>query len=99
MRVRLFRQMYKVTITEKGRKRVVPTLEAVLLRLRLDSLDGKPSAIDRLMKFLPTVQAAVEAEIQLQRDQKEHAREDEVDTIIRMARHIVTAGPDEEFEC
>lgn len=48
----------KVVVTENGRTRKVPAVEAVLLRLLRKSLDGDPRAIDKLMKLLPMLDVA-----------------------------------------
>lgn len=86
-----------VKVNEGGRARSITTLEAVLLRLRNDALEGKTAAIDKLLKLTPSIQAANEWEEQQEIESDRRAREAEVDEIIRMMKYIVTAGPDEEF--
>ncbi len=55
--------LYKpVTITENGRKRKVPAIEALLLRLRNMSLEGDLRAFDKLLKQLPMLQVAMAAD-------------------------------------
>lgn len=41
-----------VTVREGGRTRRIPTLEALLKRLRKDALEGDTKAIDRMMKLM-----------------------------------------------
>ena len=66
--------------------------------LDLKELGGEIPAIDRLFKLAPSAKAAIEAEIQLQRDQEQNGRDEEVGTLMRMVKHILTAEADEEFE-
>lgn len=47
-----------VAITEKGRKRKVPAIEAMLLGLLRKSLDGDLRAFDKITKLMPLLQAA-----------------------------------------
>ena len=51
-----------VTITENGRKRKVPAIEALFLSLLRKSLDGDMRAFDKLTKQLPMLQAAMAAD-------------------------------------
>ncbi len=55
--------LYKpVTITENGRKRKVPAIEALFLSLLRKSLDGDMRAFEKLTKQLPMLQAAMAAD-------------------------------------
>ena len=87
-----------VKVTEGGRSRTVTTYEAILLGLHQDALGGEIPAIDRLFKLAPSAKAAIEAEIQIQRDQEQNGRDEEVGTLMRMVKYILTAESDEEFE-
>ncbi len=51
-----------VTITENGRKRKVPAIEALFLSLLRKSLDGDMRALEKLTKQLPMLQAAMAAD-------------------------------------
>ena len=51
-----------VTITENGRKRKVPAIEALFLSLLRKSLDGDMRAFEKLTKQLPMLQAAMAAD-------------------------------------
>ncbi len=51
-----------VTITENGRKRKVPAIEALFLSLLRKSLDGDMRAFEKLTKQLPMLQAAMVAD-------------------------------------
>jgi hypothetical protein len=55
--------LYKpVTVTENGRKSKVPAIKALLLRLLNKSLEGDLRALDKLLKQLPMLQAAMAAD-------------------------------------
>ena len=55
--------LYKpVTITENGRKRKAPAIEALFLSLLRKSLDGDMRAFEKLTKQLPMLQAAMAAD-------------------------------------
>jgi len=55
--------LYKpVTVTENGRKRKVPAIEALFLSLLRKSLDGDMRALEKLTKQLPMLQAAMAAD-------------------------------------
>ena len=47
-----------VPITESGRRRTVPAIEAMLLSMLRQSLDGNLRAFDKLAKLLPMLHAA-----------------------------------------
>ena len=55
--------LYKpVTVTENGRKRKAPAIEALFLSLLRKSLDGDMRALEKLTKQLPMLQAATAAD-------------------------------------
>ncbi len=51
-----------VTITENGRKRKAPAIEALFLSLLRKSLDGDMRAFEKLLRQLPMLQAAMAAD-------------------------------------
>ncbi len=55
--------LYKpVTITENGRKRKAPAIEALFLSLLRKSLDGDMRAFEKLLRQLPMLQVAMAAD-------------------------------------
>ena len=57
----------QISIRERGRVRKVPMIEAILMRLRKDALEGDAKAIDRILRLMQ-LQAAMVPE-----DRKSHA--------------------------
>jgi len=51
-----------VTITENGRKRKAPAIEALFLSLLRKSLDGDMRAFEKLLRQLPMLQVAMAAD-------------------------------------
>ena len=55
----LMETLYRpVTVTEKGRRKSVPAIEAMTMRLMKSALEGDVKAIDRIARLLPLVQGA-----------------------------------------
>ncbi|OUS36931.1 hypothetical protein A9Q94_07590 [Rhodobacterales bacterium 56_14_T64] len=54
--------MRKITITENGKKKRVPVLEALLRQLVNGALKGEVRHMDRVLKLLPVLQESLEQE-------------------------------------
>ena len=51
--------LYKpVVVTENGRKRKIPAVEALMMRMMRQALEGDLRAMDKITKLLPMAQAA-----------------------------------------